>query len=60
MCQARRFSIRRSGIGQISAAITRIAWAIHEERSVAIIATTYSIGDSLPFQSRPIAFFKIE
>lgn len=40
----------------ISAAITKIVWAIHEERSVAMIATIYSIGGSLPFQSRPNSF----
>src|SRR5260370_14783949 len=57
---ARRFSMRRSGISQISAAITKIAWAIHEERRLATIATTYSTSDSLPFQSRPIAFLKSE
>ena len=28
----RRFSIRRSGISQISAAITKTAWPLHEER----------------------------
>ena len=43
----------------MSAASTKTAWAIHVERSVATIATIYSTGDSLPFQSRPIAFFRI-
>ena len=52
--------MRRSGISQISAAITRIAWASQTERRVATIAMMYSTGDSLPFQSRPIAFFKTE
>jgi len=35
---ARRFSMRRSGISQISAAITKITWAILEERKLATIA----------------------
>ena len=52
--------MRRSGISQISAAAAKIAWAIHEERRVATIATMYSTSDSFPFQSRPIALFKIE
>jgi hypothetical protein len=56
---ARRFSMHRSGISQISAAITRIAQAIREERSVAMIATIYT-GDSFSFQSRWIASFRIE
>jgi len=38
--------MRRSGVSQISAAITKIAWAIHEERRLATIATTYSTSDS--------------
>jgi hypothetical protein len=57
---ARRFLMRRSGISQISAAITRIVQAIRDERSVAMIATMYNTGDSFPFLSRPIASFRIE
>jgi hypothetical protein len=53
---ARRFSMRPSGISQISAAIRKIVWAIHEDPRVAMIATIYSIGESLPFQSRPNSF----
>src|SRR5271170_1286936 len=58
-CQttARRFSMRRSGINHMSSAITRTARAIHDERSVAMTATIYNAGDSLPFQSRPSASF---
>jgi hypothetical protein len=52
--------MRRSGISQISAAIKRIAQAIREERSVAMIATMYNTGDSFPFLSRPMAYFRIE
>jgi hypothetical protein len=58
--KARRFSMRRSGINQMIAAITRTARAIHDERSVAMTATIYNTGDSFPFQSRPRASFTIE
>jgi hypothetical protein len=51
--------MRRSGISHISAAMTRTAWAIHDERRVATIATIYGTGDSLPFQSRPIVFSRL-
>lgn len=56
----RTVSMRRSGISQISATATKIAWAIHGATRVARIARTYKTGDSLPFQSRPTAFFKID
>src|SRR5262249_33943145 len=41
---AKRFSIRRSGISQVRAAITKIAWAIHEERG-------WSLGSIVTIQS---------
>jgi hypothetical protein len=57
---ARGFSIPRSGISQMSAAITRMSWAIQGGTRVAAIATAQSTGESLPFQSRPIAAFGME
>src|SRR6516162_7840885 len=56
----RTLSIRWSGMSQINAAATKIPSEIHGENKVAPIAPTYSSGESLPFQSRPTAFFKIE
>jgi hypothetical protein len=50
--------MRRSGISQINAAITRTAWAIEEKRGAARIAMIYNAADSLPSQSRTTTFFK--
>ena len=36
------------------------AWEVQDERRVATTANKYRIGDSLPFQSRLIASFKID
>jgi hypothetical protein len=52
--------MRRSGMSQISAAATKIPSEIHGESKVATIAAIYSKSESLPFQSRPTALFKIE
>jgi hypothetical protein len=57
---ASMFSIRRSGMSHRSAANTYRLKETHCHQKATGMATAYRIGDSLPFQSPPTAFLRIE
>src|SRR4029450_2220964 len=54
------FSIRRSGMSHSSATTTYRPKEIQCHQKAKGMAAAYSIGDSLPFQSPPIAFLSME
>src|SRR4029453_18174652 len=54
------FSIRRSGMSHSSAPIIYRPKEIHCHQKAKGMAAAYSTGDSLPFQSPPMAFLRIE
>ena len=56
----RTFSIRRSGMSHSSAPTTYRPKEIHGHQKATGMAAAYSSGDSLPFQSPPIAFLSME
>src|SRR5215467_16088004 len=56
----RTFSIRRSGMSHSSAPTTYRPKESHCHQKATGMAAAYSSGDSLPFQSPPIAFLSME
>ncbi len=59
-CEAGRFSMRRPGINYSSATVTNTGSAIRGECSATTADANWSVGDILPFHSRPAAFSTIE